>query len=365
MTVRRISLTEARRIAVRAQRLEASRATDLVEVVEQLTFLQLDPTTAVSPAADLVLWSRLGSRHRPADLASAQADGLVWEHRASEPDNAAIIVMLRPTSQLDIHLAEMIALRDRPGQVTDWLDANAGFRERVVGRLRDDGPLMSGAIADTSEVPWASTGWTGGRNVTQMLEFLASRGVVAVAGRSGKQRRWDLAERVYPAAVVPPEPDVARRRREELRLRALGVARPKWVGDAGIAVEIDGTSQLWRLDPGATADGFEGRTALLSPFDRLIHHYDHGRRTDLFGFEFGIEFYKPKAKRRWGYFVMPVLHHDEIIGKLDIAADRNASRLIVHTVHEDIEFTSAMRSAVDDELSALAAWLDLDEVRLP
>ena len=226
--------------------------------------------------------------------------------------------------------------------------------------LRGSGPLASRDIPDTAEVAWQSTGWTHDRNVTQMLEFLASRGEVAVAGRQGRQRLCDLAERVYPAKVKVVAPDKARKFRDEQWLRALGVARPKFVGDAGVPVEIEGTSGLWRADPDATAKGFKGRTAVLSPFDRLIH--DRVRAVELFDFEYTLEMYKPKEKRRWGYFALPVLHNDQLVGKVDAIADRKASRLDVHAVHEDVRFTRAMTAAVKAELSDLANWLGLDEV---
>lgn len=210
-------------------------------------------------------------------------------------------------------------------------------------------------------MPWESTGWTHDRNVTQMLEFLASRGEVAVTGRRGRQRVWDLAERVYPAEISVVPADTARKVRDEKRLRSLGVARPKVVGDAGIPAEVEGTSGLWRVDPEATARGFEGRTALLSPFDRLIH--DHVRALELFDFEFYLEMYKPKAKRRWGFFALPILHQDRLVGKADVSADRDASVLRVHAVHQDVPFDRDMTAAVQAELEALARWLGLDRTR--
>ena len=186
-----------------------------------------------------------------------------------------------------------------------------------------------------------------------MLEFLGSRGEIAVAGRRGKQRLWDLAERVYPAGIKVVPADEARKIRDAKRLRSLGVARPQMVGEAGIPAEIEGTSGLWRLDPKATAKDFEGRTALLSPFDRLIH--DRVRALELFDFEYLLEMYKPKDKRRWGYFALPVLHHDRLVGKVDATADRKSSRLHVDAVHQDVKFTRAMTAAVNAELHALAS----------
>jgi hypothetical protein len=239
--------------------------------------------------------------------------------------------------------------------------SNDAFRQRTLDLLRDSGPLASRDIPDLSEVSWQSSGWTNDRNVTQMLEFLAAAGEIAVAARRGRERLWDLAERVYPADTPVVPAHEARRIRAERWLRALGIARPRVVGDAGIEAEIEGTSGAWRVDPEATAEGFEGRTAVLSPFDRLSH--DRARAVDLFDFDYVLEMYKPKDKRRWGYFALPVLHDDRLVGKVDATAERSASVLQVHAIHQDVSFTSSMRAAVDAELQALARWLGLDAVR--
>jgi uncharacterized protein YcaQ len=218
-------------------------------------------------------------------------------------------------------------------------------------------------------VPWASSGWTNNRNVTQMLEILMLRGEVAIAGRAGRERLWDLPERVYPADVVVPAAGEAMRIKNERRLHSLGIARAKStkmplepidVGDAGEPAVVEGTKGEWRVDPTALDADFEGRTALLSPFDRLV--YDRARTQELFDFEYTLEMYKPAAKRRWGYFALPILHEDRLVGKVDATADRKASALRVNGIHEDVKFTRALTKAVQGELENLAAWLGLDRI---
>lgn len=360
--VARLSRDEARRIAIRAQLLDAHRPCALDAVMERLTFLQLDPTAAIAPSADLVVWSRLGEAYEPAQLQRAlEVDRTVFEHRGQEVDTEPPTAFVRPMGTLRLFLADMAAWSLGSTRRLEWMNANDDFRRRVLDLLGTSGPLQSRDIPDTSAVPWASTGWTNDRNVTQMLEFLAASGEVAVAGRRGRQRLWDLAERIYPAGTPVVPADEARKIRGEQRLRSLGVARPQIVGEAGMSVEVEGTSGEWRVDPEATADGFEGRTALLSPFDRLIH--GRVRAMELFDFEYVLEMYKPKAKRRWGYFALPVLHDDRLVGKVDASANHKSSQLRVHAVHHDVPFTRAMTASVNAELDSLARWLRLDDVR--
>ena len=356
MTAHRLTREAARRIAVGAQLLDAGRPTALLAVVDRLTFLQLDPTAAVAPSADLVAWTRLGSAYHPSHLQQAlDRDRTLFEYRATA----------RPMADLPLYRAQM-ARAPQYRQPREWLDANASFRQDVLDRLRDSGPLLSRAVPDTSAVPWPSTGWTNNRNVTQMLEILAARGEVAVAGRQGKQRLWDLAERVYPSDVAEVPFETALRERDERRLRALGIARasttaqpvePADVGEAGEPAVVEGTTGEWRVDPEALDRPFAGRTALLSPFDRLVH--DRERAKDLFDFEYVLEMYKPKDARRWGYFALPVLHHDRLVGKVDATADRSSGRLVVNAIHQDVPFTREMSADVDDELASLAGWLGL------
>jgi len=356
MGVRRLERDEARQLAVRAQLLDAARPTELVDLVDRLTLLQIDPTAAIAPNADLVAWSRLGSSYQPTDLTRAiEEDRTLFELRA----------YIRPTTAVALHVPEVTGYTAQ-SSVRSWVEANDGFRRDIISRLRDAGPLLSRDVPDTNQVPWGSTGWTNNRNVTQMLELLSARGEVAVAGRVGRQRLWDVAERVYPK-FGPLPADEAKRRRDERRLRSLGIVRAKRrvvpgeltsVGDAGILVTVEGLDGQWRADPDGLDQPFAGRTALLSPFDRLVH--DRDRTMDLFDFEYILEMYKPAPKRRWGYFALPVLHHDRLVGKLDAKADRKAGTFTVNVLHEDVRFTKAVRADAETEIEELAAWLRLE-----
>jgi uncharacterized protein YcaQ len=357
--VRRLTKTQARRIAVRAQLLDAPRPTSLLAVVRRLTFLQIDPTAAVAPSADLVVWSRLGSSYRPEHLKQAlEEERTLFEFEA----------LIRPMDDVGLYLAGAGGRRAHE-KVQAWLRENDRFRRDILRLLERSGPLASRDVPDTCVVPWASSGWTNNRNVTQMLEFMQSRGEVAIAGREGRERLWDLPERVYPADVEVPPFEEAERLKNERRLAGLGIARAKarvmpmepiHVGEAGEPAVVEGAKGEWRVDPRYLDDGFEGRTALLSPFDRLVH--DRVRTEELFGFEYTLEMYKPAAKRRWGYFALPILHGDRLVGKLDATADRKASVLRVHAIHEDVTFSRALRSAVRKEIDDLAGWLGLTVV---
>ncbi|MGO4299496.1 DNA glycosylase AlkZ-like family protein [Leifsonia sp. RAF41] len=353
---------EARRIAVRAQRLDSAHSPALVPLVEHLTFLQLDPTAAIAPSADLIAFARLGSAYRPEQLQQAvERDRTLYELKAQDDPVQPPFAMVRPVSDLALNLDRM---RTGPiaGSWQAWLDANVRFREDVLDRLRDSGPLLSKDIPDTAQVPWQSTGWTHEKNVTHMLELLQRRGVVAVSGRIGRQRTWDLAERVYPSGIEAVPEAEASGLRDGRRLRALGIARPQLVGGAGVAARVDGSDREWRVDPDAVGLPFTGRAALLSPFDRLIH--DRVRSLELFGFEYLLEMYKPAAQRRWGYFALPILHEDRLVGKLDATADRTTGVLRVDAVHEDEPFDARTRDDVDLSVDDLAAWLGLT-VRRP
>lgn len=360
MEPHRLSRQDARRIAIRAQLLDAHRPALVAEVVDELTVLNIDPTNAIAPSEDHILWTRLGGGYEHAHLQEAvETDKTVFEYDG----------MYRSIADLPLYRA----LMRRPlryAKTADWVAANDRFRRDIRALLRERGPLLTGEIPDTAQQSWGSTGWTNNRNVTQMLELLVRLGEVAIAGREGRERRWDLAERWYPGDQPEASDAEVDARRDERRLQSLGIARAKQtevplermdVGQAGEPAVVADVPGEWRVDPIGLDDlgrRFDGRTALLSPFDRLV--FDRARAEALFGFEYVLEMYKPAAKRRWGHFALPILHGDTLIGKLDAKADRKAGLLRVFRLHADGDWAPGAAEAVQAEIRALADWLGLE-----
>ena len=365
MSLRELSREQARRIAVPAQLLADPPVRDLLEVVRHLTLLQSDPVTAVAPSAELVLWGRLGSSFEPADLESAWVAGSLVE----------LDLMLRPAEDLALFRAEMTAWPG-PGPLTewqetrrDWMIANADARRDVLDTLSVEGAMPASELPDTTVLPWESSGWNNDRSLRRMLDMMVARGEIAAAGMEGRERVWDLAERVYPDdPVVPIEEAVAIRNRR--RLRALGIARsrstqmpnePNDVGECGEPAVIEGVRGTWRVDPVYLEGDVPHRTVLLSPIDRLV--IDRKRMAEIFCFDYKLEMFKPVAKRRWGYWALPILVGDRLVGKLDATSDRDAGVLLVHAVHEDGRWPRRTREGVEEQVDALADWLGLTPVR--
>jgi uncharacterized protein YcaQ len=354
-----LSLDEARRIVLHAQLLSLPRPAGVVEVVQDLTLLQYDQTAAVAPSADLVLWSRLGSGYEPASLLAA------LERR----ELIELSGMVRPASDLPLYLADMAEWPGTTGPAwrlsnAAWVRKNDACRRDILARLASDGPLSSRELPDTCAVPWQSSGWNNDRNVIRLLDFMVSRGEVAVSGRRGADKLFDLASRVYPSFDAVPSSADARRERDERRLSSLGLARskgqdsqaePGGVGEAGEPAVVEGVRGKWRVDPKVLDVPFEPRVALLSPLDRVV--YDRKRMTDIFEFDYQLEMYKPVAQRRWGYYALPILVGDRLLGKLDATADRKAGVLRVAAIHQDQPLPM---DEVRAEIRDLADWLEMD-----
>lgn len=250
-------------------------------------------------------------------------------------------------------------------RVGAWLRANESFRRYVLRELRRRGPLKSSEIEDRSATPWRSAGWTHGRNVAQMLQFLNAKGEVLVARREGRQRMWDLPDQALPAVVLKAKP-ASERVIAERRLRALGLVRPAAAYDGvGERVRVDGVPGDWVADPWAldhVDDPVRPRTTLLAPFDQLI--YNRERTEDLFGFRYRLEIYVPAAKREYGYFVLPILHDERLVGRIDPEYDRKERVLRVKAIHTELG-ERLPRAAVRGALESLAEFLGAEGVAMP
>ena len=316
-------LDRLRRVAVRAQLLDGS-ATGVLDTVRRLGFLQMDPISTVAPAQHLVLFSRLGAAYDRAEL-----DRLLWKQRKLVEWDAFIW----PADDLPLLRARM-RRRDRPldRRLVDYLRENASFRRHVLRELERRGPLLSREIEDPGSMRREPHRWWGERQVGRLLNVLNARGEVAVVGRRGGQRLWDLAERWYPETERVSWPK-AQRILQERRFRALGVqvVRGRLVAH-----------------PDASDGPVPDRVTLLSPFDRLIH--DRRRAEALFGFRYRLEMYVPKAKREYGYYVLPILRGDRLVGRVEPRFDRATRTLAVLGAWGD---TSGLGEALD----RLAAWL--------
>lgn len=334
-------------------------------MVEQLAMVRVELTPTVCPAADHVAWTRLGPSYQPGDLDRALGSGELFERAW----------MLRPTSELGLYRAGMRSWGERSG-AGGWVAANAAFARSILDRIEREGPLTSREIPDEAVVPWPSTGWTNDRNVTKMLENLHMQGELAVVGREGRLRLWAVASQVFPSEDEVPEVPLeeAHRRRSEQILRACGVMRESiavspgelhGIVPVGEAAVIDGVPGRWRLDAAALASldqhDFVGRTAILSPFDRLMT--DPLRVVRLFDFDYTLEMFKPHEQRIWGQFALPILHGERLIGKIDGRSDRDRGVFELHRIHEDEPFDAATRADVEAELEAFAGWMGLEVVR--
>jgi uncharacterized protein YcaQ len=383
----------ARRLALNAQRLAGPRppatAEGLLEVARAIRCIQVDAVGVVgAPTQLLVPFSRVGPYDR------TLLDRLLFEDKSLFHywAHAASLVL---TEDYPIHSGSMRPYRDRKDtwgrQIHEWMEENSELRDQVLEQITARGPLRSRDFANTARTDWRSSGWTEGRSVNRMLDFLWVEGNLMVAGRSGQERLWDLAERWWPAGM-PREKLTAEERSDRAAghaLRALGVATAKQVENYFLRRSLrsgypDLAGSLLRLTAGGellpvTVAGWKGdwylhhdslplldavwqpRTVLLSPFDNLIA--DRQRTRQLFDFDYTIEIYVPAAKRKRGYYAMPILAGDRIIGTVDPRFDRASRTLVVNRVvlEPGERLTEAARKAVAD----LARFVGAEKVAYP
>lgn len=344
-------------------------------MVRHVGYLQLDPTNSIARSHLLVLWSRLGN-YDEADL-----ERLRWETRELYEYNAALV----PVDDYPIH-ADTMKRFPSWGRLWDervkvWLQKNATLRRQLLSEVRKRGPVASRDLKGFTYVGWRSTGWTNERNVTQMLHFLHRQGKVVIGGRQGQQRLWDLAERWLPTDSRLPLRE-AERQVADRSARALGVATAKeiqWEYFPGGPYPGMQKAIEWLVGQGrlrrAEIEGLQGerfvhvdalpaldmrparRTTFLSPFDPLIRNRD--RTEALWGFRYRIEIYVPKAKREYGYFVLPILRGDEVVGRIDPVFERKTGVLRVNNVWWE---PGRRAVSLEQPLKSLARFVGADRI---
>lgn len=369
-------------------------STGIMDVMRDLGCVQIDPMRVVERSHLLVLWSRLG-QYDPAQL-----DVLLWKERRLFQDWAqASSIVLTEDYPIFKALKRSFATGNKPWakRIRSWVEKNKKLRRHILTQLRRKGPLASDSFEDKSVEDWRSTGWTAGRNVDMMLTILWAQGRIMIAGRMGGRKLWDLTERYLPE-WTPRERlsdrEVSRRAAQK-SLRALGVGRAVHikqhyirrcyldldtvlaeleVKDRITRVDIRDGKRAWRgtwyihvddlpLLDRLTAGEWEPRTTLLSPFDNLI--CDRRRTEQLFNFRFRLEVYVPKPKRKYGCYVMPILHGDRFIGRVDPVMDRKRGRLTINAVYVESDATKSKETAraVATTIEELGAFLGAEEIR--
>lgn len=399
--IKSISAQTARRLAITKQHLDATRhdaTTDgIYQTVRDIGCLQLDPLQTVARSHTLVVFSRVGP-YEIADL-----DKLIyhdrklfeyWAHAASHvltEDYPIHHLRMREYAKTDDawHL-----------RIAEWINANKKLRDMILREIKRNGPISSRVLTEMGEAPkaWVSSGWTNDRNVSRMVDFLWMQGKIMVAKREGLNKFWDLSERVLPAWT--PREKLSERevvtRAAQKSLQALGIGTEKQIAAHYISgrypqlrerlSELERAGEIERVEIRETRNArsrrsltpnggawkgewfvhaldiplleklergeFQGRTVLLSPFDNLVR--DRVRNIQFWNFDYKIEIYVPQAKRKYGYYVLPILHNDQLIGRIDPKMDRAQGMLNINAVYlepnapRDLKTARAVRDAIEE-----------------
>ena len=371
-----------------------------MSLMHDIRYVQLDPTNVVAPSHLLVFWSRLGA-FKLSDLDSLQwKEKTLFEYFARQ----ASIVLTEDYPLFRLRM-KGFATGDTlwPTRLREWMKENSDLREYILGELRARGPLTSRDFEDKSESRWKharrkwglrESGWSTGRDTSRMLEVLFHLGEILVSGRQGRQKLWDLPDRVLPDWTPTTElsSDETEYLGAQLSLKALGVATPKQISWHFLfrrypnlkktigSLESDGkivrakvkelpTKGPWLIHSddleaaeAIAAGEYEPRTTLLSPFDNLIT--DRDRTHELFDFFYRIEIYTPKEKRKHGFFVLPILDGDRIVGRIDPAMDRQREELRVNAVYLEpgAPKERAMPRRIADAVADLGSFLGAKKV---
>jgi uncharacterized protein YcaQ len=381
-----LSLSEARRIALAAQAFDRPRPTGSVNaghlrrLLRQIGLLQIDSVSIVLPAHYQVPFSRLGpyDRSRLDDLIYREREFTEqWAHEAS-------IIPVEHWPLIRHHLGPH---ERRWGALAKFMEEHAEYASRVLEHIRSRGPVVAGDIDEPDGTRGRGGGWWGWTRAKATLEGHFARGTVAIAERraAGFARVYDLAERVVPGEHHTRTMSREEAQRELIRLaaRATGVATAADLADyyrmaprearqrvAELAsagelrqVRVEGWRDPAYLSAEARAPRAIGASALLSPFDPVVWYRPRAER--LFEFDYRIEIYVPREKRKYGYYVFPYLLGDRIVGRVDLKADRAAGCLrVLGSYVEGHADPDTVAGPLASELRTMAGWLGVDDVSI-
>jgi uncharacterized protein YcaQ len=355
---------------------------DVLDAIRRMGVLQIDSISVVARSPYLVLWSRLGS-YEPRWLDELLAEGAIFEYWS----HAACFVPIE-----DYGLYRRLML-DKTDKTRTWMEAHPDALEHVLGRIREGGPVRSAEFARTDG---KAGGWWEWKPEKRALEHLFAAGELMISHRENFHRVYDLRERVlanafpeWEDALAPTEQEV-RRALALKAVRALGVAVSRWIPDyfrtpkrgaAALLEELADEGSLLRAriedepayvhpdNAGLAEEVLSGEmrslvTTLLSPFDPVV--WDRARALELFGFDYKIEVYTPAARRRYGYYSLPILHDGALVGRLDAKAHRKAGLFEAKDVHLEpgVPVSDELVASLSGALLDCAAWHGTPDIQV-
>jgi uncharacterized protein YcaQ len=380
-----LSIADARRIALAAQGFDTGRPKTTATqrhvdtLIARLGVIQIDSVNVLVRSQELPLFARLGNHNRNAIPKATEAQKIFeyWGHEA-----AHLPVELHPLFRWKMNAA-------RTGKVGHWgltsfYEENKAFVRRTLKHVTTNGPTTSRELSTRTEKKGTWWDWD---DAKVALEYLFLTGQLMSRGRGTDFARiYDIPERVLPQRVLDAPTPSEHDARKQLLVRsaiALGVATANDLADyyrqksatvKPLIAELveEGELRVVAVD-GWTERAFVHRnvklpkhlyaTALLSPFDSLV--WCRPRNERLFNFHYRIEIYTPKEKRKFGYYVLPFMMNGEMVGRVDLKADRAANTLLVHSIHPEKGMKRAsINDALNAELRAMATWLQLHHVQI-
>ena len=359
----------------------AATKEDVLAAIRRMSILQIDSISVVARSPYLVLWSRVGN-YDSVWLDELLAEGRLFEYWS----HAACFIPIE-----DYGLYRRLML-DKSDKTRVWMEAHPDALEHVMGRIRAEGPVRSAEFARTDG---KAGGWWEWKPEKRALEHLFAAGELMISHRENFNRVYDLRERVL-ANALPTWEDAFAPTEQEVRralalksVHALGVAVARWVPDyfrtpkrgaAGLLEELANDGSLLRAtiedepayvhpDNGGLAeevlsDGLPTVTTLLSPFDPVV--WDRARALELFDFDYKIEVYTPAARRRYGYYSLPILHDGVLVGRLDAKAHRKQGMFEVKAVHLEpgVPVSDELVTPIGGALRQCAAWHGTPDIRV-